>query len=123
MTLPLWPRATTSAVCFQDGWEDDSVELEAFIADSFDTDLTSSTETFYKLSVTSADDMVIILTAYNEALDDYLPVAQASVPSGGGVLRITASVPRDTLHRFELTGSESDVDYENSFLTITRSKT
>jgi hypothetical protein len=120
----IWPRSTTSDTCFDDGWEDASVDLEGFITDSFDVDITNSVETFYKFSVAVTDNVTITLTAYNEALDDYLPVAQASAPTGGGVLRLTAFIPRDTIHFFAITdGSVSDVDYETSFLTITRSKT
>ena len=113
-----------TTACFGDGWEVDSVALEDFISDSFDVDITNDVETFYKFSVAVTDNVTITLTAYNEALDAYLPVAQASVPSGGGVLRLTAFVPRETIHFFAIIdGAESDVDYETSFLTITRSKT
>ncbi len=119
----IWPRSTTSDTCFDDGWEDASVDLEDFLTDNLGAEITNSVDTFYKLSMTVADDNVLTLTAYNEALDAFLPVAQASAPSGGGVLRLTAFIPRDTAHLFEITGSEPDVDYDTSFLTITRSKT
>lgn len=110
--------------CFTDGWEDASVALEDFISDSFDADISNSTETFYKFSVAVTDNVTILLTAYSEALDANLPIAQASTPTGGGVLRLTAFVPRNTAHFFAIIdGSVSEVDYETSFLTITRSKT